>query len=79
MGYTKRQAEGTELCGAGEEIPHGSEESKAVRGIAGEIGVHAERTEANEDGFVQGGGGRMVGGGAVLSKADSGKATGDGI
>ena len=53
-------------------------DGKAVRGIAAEAGVHIERTQANEDGPVQAGGGRMVGGGAVFIKTDSGKAAGDG-
>ena len=43
-GYPKRQTERAELCGAGTEIPHGSPDGKAVRGIAAEAGVHIERT-----------------------------------
>ena len=30
-----------------EEVPHGSEDGKTVRGVTGGTEVHAERTEAN--------------------------------
>ena len=52
-GYLKRQTERAELCGTGEEVPHGSADGKAVRGIARETEVQAERTEANEDESVK--------------------------
>ncbi len=54
IGYhPKRQTKRAELCGAGPEVPHGPTDSKAVRGIAAEAGVHIERTEANKDGSVK--------------------------
>ena len=59
-GYPKRQAERAELCGAGTEVPHGSPDGKAVRGIAAETGVHIERTEAHKNGFVQADCGRVA-------------------
>ncbi len=78
-GYPKRQTERAELCGAGPEVPHGPTNSKAVRGIAAEAGVHIERTEAHEDGPVQADRGRVAGGGAVFGAADPGEAAGNGI
>ena len=52
-GYTKRSAKGIELHRTGEEVPYGPTDSKAVRGITAEAGVHIERTQANKDGPVQ--------------------------
>ena len=57
----------------------GSSDGKAVRGIAAEAGVHAERAQGNEDGPIQTGSGRVAGGGAVLGNTDPGEAAGDGI
>ncbi len=42
-GHPKRQRKRVELCGAGTEVPHGPEDSEAVRGIAAETGVHQQR------------------------------------
>ena len=78
-GYPKRQTERAELCRAGPEVPHGPADGKAVRRIAAEAGVHIERTQAHEDGPVQADRGRVAGGSAVFSTADSGEAAGDGI
>ena len=68
-----------ELCGVGTEIPHGSTNSKAVRRIAAEAGVHIKRTKANKDGSVQADRGRVAGGSAVFGAADPGEAAGDGV
>ena len=78
-GYPNRQTKRAELCGVGTEVPHGSANSKAVRGIAAEAGVHIERTKANKDGPVQADRGRVVGGSAVFGTADTGEAAGDGV
>ena len=78
-GYPKRQAEKAELCGAGTEVPHSSANSKAVRGVASEIGVHIKQTQANKNRSVQTDCGEVAVGYAVFGAADTGEAAGDGI
>lgn len=49
-GYSKRQAERTELCGMGKEVPHRSANSKAVCGITTKTGERINRTETDKAG-----------------------------
>lgn len=66
-GNPKRQAQGTELHGVKQEVPHRPADGEAVRRVAATARVHADRPKANEAGRVQATGGSVVGGGAVLS------------
>ena len=78
-GYPERQTKRAELCGAWEKVPHGSTDSKAVRGIAAEAGVHTDRTETDEAGCVQAVDRPVAGGGTILGGTDIEEAEGAGF
>ena len=40
------------ICGAWEKVPHGSPDSKAVRGVAAEAGVPANGAETDKAGCI---------------------------